>query len=287
MRISGYGSGTDSRGTSKDRRKAFRRSHSVGQRVVGAFKAWHDDTLAWVEIDGQPLLAKLDADPRPGQRFMFLIKQLDPDITLQVLQPGGAGAAALAQMAQEFWGARIIFEIPMQNIAPHLLQTDKLEQRKKIFFNLLHDSPEAAAGFEKLQRSQQQITSWLQAVGKGRLVVAPWLLPEAKDFELLVAPGDKSGTLKELTASFALPELGHCELRMLIRPPKARFRLLLERPEHAEPVQQSLGMLTGSLAGLELEPGGTGWLPPGPRTLLGPYLQDESQHILPRFSTHV
>jgi len=295
MRISGYGSGSGGHGGRKDRRKAFRSTHSVGQRVVGAFKGWQDETLAWVEIDGQALLAQLDADPHPGQRFLFVIKQLEPDIMLQVLRPGGAGAMALAQLAQEFWSLRIRFELGMRSLIPRLLEEPRPEAREKLFFVLLREAPEAAEAWAALERSMQEINSWLQTGGKGRLLLAPWLLPQARDFEILETEGKDSGVkLRELVAAFDLPDVGHCELRMLLRPPKARYRLLAERPDLAAPLQHALGEVAsacagwyGHAAGLELEPGGLGHLAPGPRTVLAPYLHDESQRFLPRFSTHV
>lgn len=287
MRISGYGSGSGGSALRQDRRKLFRRNHQVGQRVVGAFMGWYNESLAWVEIDGQPLLAHLDADPQQGQRFLFVIKQLDPEITLQVLQPGG-GALALAGMAQELWNARIHFERHLHPLHATLLDEDDLAQRKRLFCRLLQENPQAQQTFAGLRASQNNINAWLQANRRGQMLLLPWLLPGARDLEVLLSSStDKEGQLKELTASFALPQLGHCELRMLFRPPMARYRLLLERPEAATPLQACVKGLGASFPGLELEAGGVGTLPPGPRTVLAAFLYEDSPTYLPRFSTHV
>lgn len=288
MRITGSGTGSGNYGSPRDRRRAFRRSHSVGQRVVGAFMGWQDDNLAWVEIDGQPLLARLDADPNPGQRFLFVVKQLDPEIMLQVLSPGGAGSMALAGLAQEYWGERVGFEVAFQPLAQELEQVQQPQQRKELFAEQLNKHPKAAEAFARLHASQQQVNSWLAAHKKGRMWLAPWLLPSARDLELLLASGtDKGVSLTELTASFALPNLGHCELRMLLRPPEARYRLLMERPWLAPQVQACLKGAGAAGVGLTLEGGGVGTLHPGPRTVLAHFLNEEPQHYLPRFSLHV
>jgi len=260
----------------------------VGQRVVGAFMNWHDESLAWVEIDGQPLLAKLDADPYPGQRFLFVVKQLDPEIMLQVLSPGGAGGQALAALAQQYWSDHVGFEIAFQPLAGELQQIPEPDARKASFSDQLQQHPKAGQAFARLRSSVQQVNSWLSAHKEGRMWLAPWLLPAARELEILVVSGSQKGVrLDELTASFALPNLGHCELRMLLRPPEARYRLFMERPWLAPQVQACLKGLDHLGGRLAVESGGVGTLPPGPRTVLAAFLNEESQSYLPRLSLHV
>lgn len=288
MRITGYGSGSGNFGSPRDRRKAFKRSHSIGQRVVGAFMGWQDENLAWVEIDGQPLLARLDADPNPGQRFLFVVKQLDPEIMLQVLTPKGGGGQALAMLAQEYWGERVGFEVAFKPLADELQKIPEPEARKDVFNQHLQQDAKAGQAYARLHSAVRHVNSWLSSYKKGRMWLAPWLLPAARELEILVVSGSEKGvTLNELTASFALPKLGHCELRMLLRPPEARYRLSMERPWLAPQLQACLKGLDLPGTNLTLESGGVGSLTPGPRTVLAAFLQEESQTYLPRFSLHV
>lgn len=288
MRISGYGTGSGGSGSRGDRREAFRRKHRPGQRVVGCFLRRQDDNLAWVEVDGQQLLAELGATPQPGQRLFFVIKQLEPDIVLQVLEGGGQAGHELGNLVQGLWGARIRFDSQFAAMLDPLREENSLEGRRDLFSGFLKQNPDAAAAFAALREAQEPVNAWLAAKNEGRLLLVPWMLPQARELEMLVAGSkEQGGALRQLRCTFALPRLGHCELRMLFRPPKGRFRLLLERPEHAACVRETLSGVLGTSLGLELEPGGVGTLPPGPRTVLAAFLAQEARRGLPRFSTHV
>lgn len=76
------------------RKQVFRRSHRPGEEATGRLLEWVEPGLAWVAIDGQPLLVPLTASPPqaghpdsfpPGTRLRFLIQALEPDIQLTLL----------------------------------------------------------------------------------------------------------------------------------------------------------------------------------------------------------
>jgi len=93
MRIHGKGTSFGSGGDRQDtqRSKRFRMAHRAGQKVRGTVAHWQEPGLAWVEIDGHRLLARIGEDAVLGQERWFLIVRLEPDIVLRALSgsPGG------------------------------------------------------------------------------------------------------------------------------------------------------------------------------------------------------
>ena len=85
--FSGHGSGQRDSG----RAEQFRKAHRAGQKVRGMVMQWHSDSLAWVEIDGHRLLARVSRDSALGRERRFLIESLDPEIVLRELRGGSRG----------------------------------------------------------------------------------------------------------------------------------------------------------------------------------------------------
>lgn len=291
MEIFGFGSGSGGYGRRNDRREAFRRKHVVGQRVIGIFERWQSDSLAWVQVDGHPLLAQLGGSPQPGQRLFFIIKALHPDIVLQEFVPETGGSGGLANHAQVFWDARTGFETLLLQHADILLAASSPQKRKKKFQDMLREQPALGASYAKLLQSVEGVDTWLHAHGQGRLLLLPWLMPKAREQELLLASdtqtADQNTGLRRLIFAFTLPAIGACEVRALLRPPQGRYRIFLERMEHAARVQEQLAGMLRPVAGWELEAGGVGQLQPGVRGVIAPLLRLEAERSVPRFSTRV
>ena len=99
MRIRGKSSssfdsgGGDRRDSARSDR--FRNSHRVGQKVTGVIREWHTQELAWVEIDGQRLLAQVSRDSALGLERAFLVVRLTPDIVLKELSGRPSGLNVL------------------------------------------------------------------------------------------------------------------------------------------------------------------------------------------------
>lgn len=87
MRISGQGPGSSREGDRRpgDRTERFRRSRRVGEVLRGFVTHWETVDLAWLEIDGAPLLARLPEDVPLGQEVRLRVETLHPDITLRRL----------------------------------------------------------------------------------------------------------------------------------------------------------------------------------------------------------
>lgn len=86
MRIRGQGSSSTGFGGQRqdsERSERFRRGHRAGQKVQGRIVEWEAPGLAWVEIDGQRLLAQVSQDSELGLIRRFLILKLSPEIVLK------------------------------------------------------------------------------------------------------------------------------------------------------------------------------------------------------------
>ncbi|MFP5223469.1 MAG: hypothetical protein ACLGSA_14355 [Acidobacteriota bacterium] len=63
----------------------------MGQKVRGTVEEWQSPGLAWVEIDGQRLLAQVSQDAALGRERMFLVLKLTPEIVLRELSGKPSG----------------------------------------------------------------------------------------------------------------------------------------------------------------------------------------------------
>ena len=307
MRISDFGSGFGSDSGKKDRREAFRRKHAQGQRVVGVFLRWQSDGLAWLEVDGQPLLAQIGGSPEPGQRIHLLVKQLHPDIVLQEITSESQAGSQQESVANSFLEERGGFEAAFHH--PHNHGSDTLsealenetvpERRRELFFNELERSPKLKAAYEHMLARIRQINLHLAAQGGGEVLFMPWLLPMAREVEFvrlpargakLHGPETEGQELGQCALTCLLPNWGRIEIRVLHRDGKGRVRFFLERPNQATREPHYLETLPGHLSlalNLELEFGGVAPLPPKSRPLLASMLVADTRRLRPRFSTVV
>lgn len=94
MRIRGQGSSFSGFGGQRqesERSERFRKAHRVGQKVRGTVQEWQSPGLAWVEIDGQRLLAQVSQDASLGRERLFLVLKLSPEIVLRELSGKPSG----------------------------------------------------------------------------------------------------------------------------------------------------------------------------------------------------
>ncbi|THB71235.1 MAG: hypothetical protein D6E12_01575 [Desulfovibrio sp.] len=289
MRISRFGGGFSGYG-SKDRKESrarFRRSHSVGQKVQAVFLGWEQPGLAKVVIDGCELLAGVDGELEPGSRLAFRIKELLPEIVLSELVGEGAGefSGSPLAVAHEFLAARDSLE----GLLRPLLEATTIGlgtplERQAAFLHALTLNPGALGSWLGLTAHQVQVNSLLAAHGNARVVFLPWLLPQARNLEVLVLPqGSEKSTprdevegLAQTACSFTLPEMGACQVRLMGKGNTLRFRILLSRMEHADRLAHVLA--TELAPHPKLLPGylGAAPLPPGSGSLLLSYLEGAS-----------
>lgn len=61
----------------------FKNCHRIGQIVEGTFVDIYNEKLNWINIDGHYLLAGITEPQQKGEKFLFEIIQLEPDIILK------------------------------------------------------------------------------------------------------------------------------------------------------------------------------------------------------------
>lgn len=96
----------ESEDRAQDRAVRFRKGRKPGDVIQGVFVRPGPPGHGWVEVDGHPLLARLDAEPAQGQVLHFVIERLEPEIMLRLLDGGGRNAPAPATLLGNYIEAR-------------------------------------------------------------------------------------------------------------------------------------------------------------------------------------
>lgn len=235
------------------RQAAFRRLHRVGQKVRARMLRAEGPDLAWVSVEGQELLAKVVQLPPPGAPLLFLITSLDPEIRLQDVTPSFVPATPLSTLAADFSSTRLRYDA-LARKAPELAQTEG--SAPAILTRALAANGPLAQALLDCARSAAALSRVLEP--SRRLLWQPWLPLGAERHETVLRR--TSGGLLNLEAGFFLPGRGQARIRLLCKPPRASYRVLLENP--AAWPEPPLPPLPG-LDALTLEYLGTDTLAPG------------------------
>ncbi|MGE4298744.1 MAG: hypothetical protein AB7E47_12000 [Desulfovibrionaceae bacterium] len=278
MRISGSGVGGGGGQNRPDSRKErFRRAHRVGDRLTGRLLRWQAEGLAWVEVDGQEMLARIESRPAPGQELAFLVLRLDPDIELKELADGGdpfgqAGpGGAPAMVLQGFWSLRNQLDSLLPTLFPLAAACAPPDApaplpdratRKRAFLAAVGADARAMALYAALLDRQREINYHLAARNIGTLRYVPWLVPGARDQELFVTATPQAGAPKaDIAFGCHTRALGAVLARLLHADGRTAVRLFVERPDAtAELAALCATLLPEGSAAVFL---GAGPLPPG------------------------
>ena len=204
------------------RQAAFRSHHKVGQKVRARFLR-EEGGLAWVSVDGQELLARVAQMPAPGAVLLFLVKSLEPDIQLQDVTPAYSPATPLAIMAADFLTVRSHFDGLLRHTPEYPAEANPAAYRSW----LMSDTARTEA-FLRCAGVVGTLNRALAPHGR-RLYWLPWLPMGAEAHELVVRNTGRG--LLDAELGFIAPPRGMTRLRVLFKPPRAAWRLLLERPE--------------------------------------------------------
>ncbi len=254
-----------------DRARIFRNRHGVGERVRARLLGWEQPGLAWVDIQGQELLARIHSAPDPGQTLSFLVVQLYPDIMLQELHGGASGQGAPLDMTgavHAFWTARSLYESAARPLLNDwTAHRPPARDRRKSLHAVLGRSPEAMPLYLRLLGAVQVANAFLGAAGAGRLCYPAWLLPpRALAAEMLVRAqpdGPDNNGMEEALLAFALPRSGQCLARVMVRRHQGagrepgritgNCRVSMERPTLGRAVDAALDALLAEagLSGLD------------------------------------
>lgn len=252
MRVFGDGAGfsrdggfSGNRGSRADQ---FRRNRRAGETVRGKLLGFEASGLAWVRIEGQELLARVNANAQPGQIMRFLIVSLTPDIILKELpQDGGASSSrSLGALAGALSANKEAFEalLARSEFAQAGDLSPNIPLRRPPFLRWLAGNTEALRLYREIREACREASALLAPAGLGRYHYLPWILPRASGFEALIRrtrPSPKEGKsgsrrapiLWDVRCRFSLPDMGRVSLSILFSKSKARYKIALERPQAA------------------------------------------------------
>lgn len=232
MRISGSGTGNGSFGGGGSRSDRFRRKHRPGQKVRGLLLKNLPDSMAWVDIDGDRLLAQLESAHPEGARLLFLVQKLTPQIVLKELTEGAAAKADALSFMGDFDAARTLFE---NRFRPALDGAGLAGKPLPIvaFLKLLAGSPELHAAYRDAAACARPIADSLVRAGKGRLLYQPWLAPDGRRQASLVRSANAADGLTETLVEFDHARLGLVRVQFLARANELTCKVLLQHPEQS------------------------------------------------------
>lgn len=243
MRISGYGSGHSGQQQSGDRAAAFKRQHSIGQRVKGRILRRDACGLYWVAVGGAELLARLEVQVAPGDELLFIVRALDPEILLQTL-PQGSAAVDLPGLAQRFRAAREVFETTDPALLPSLCSLPPQPAvRREAFMSAIGQRPEAEERLARALDILAQLNASLPEQSGAQALYEPWLLPCLRRSEGFRRAGG------ELVLSGSSGQCGGVDIRLGNTPDGPRLSLAAEAPEHSGALQVELFALAREVHG--------------------------------------
>lgn len=239
MRISGSGTGGSYNGGGS-RSDRFRNRHRPGQKVRGVLVKNLPDSMAWVDIDGERLLAQLESPHPEGCQLLFLVQQLVPRIILKELTGGGHGNAASAlTVVSDFDSARTLFE---NRFRPALKQAGRHGRPLPLsdFLALLAANPPLHAAYQDAANCARPLSRKLRDADKGALVYQPWLAPNCLRQGTIVKRAHDGSHLTEALIEFDHARMGLTRVRFLCKADILSFRVQLQHPEHAQALSSYL-----------------------------------------------
>ncbi|MEZ7196462.1 hypothetical protein [Pseudodesulfovibrio karagichevae] len=234
---SGTGGSYSGGGSRSDR---FRNRHRPGQKVRGLLVKNLPNSMAWVDIDGERLLAQLESAHPEGSRLLFLIRQLVPNIILKELTSGEHGNAAnTLGRVSDFDSARTLFE---NRFRPALRQAGLFGRPLPLpgFLTLLAATPELHAAYQDAANCARPLSLALQEADKGALVYQPWLAPTGLRQATVVRRAQDDSQLTETLVEFDHVRMGLTRVQFLRRADTLSCRVQLQHPEHAQPLSRYL-----------------------------------------------
>lgn len=240
MRIRGGGSGSAGFGGGENRSDHFRQGRRPGQKVRGKLVKWVSDGMAWILIDGHPLLAQLQSRPPEGSVLTFIIKQLSPEIVLKEITGGGTVPDGLAA-ASTFETARTLFENRFLPLGPTLAKADTASRLPR-FISFLAGESSLCAAYLDASDCAQGINALLGSGRKGRIAYQPWLTPLCRrQLTKLPPPEARIGQeLAEVVVECEAGPLGLVRVEFLHKGTATGYRVKMQRPARAHELKTFL-----------------------------------------------
>jgi hypothetical protein len=177
--------------TRRPRAEEFRARHKPGDRVSGRVLERPENGLAWIDFQGLPLLARILSSVIPGQRVLFLIESLHPEILLKQIDPCSHGEdEGITRDLGRFLDLRRGFEERVLERLPldTLLSERDILKRKLLFRRHVGEETVEGQALLHIETLASQIDASLASTGNRRYLYMPWLLPLARECDALNAP---------------------------------------------------------------------------------------------------
>ncbi|OIQ51741.1 hypothetical protein BerOc1_00198 [Pseudodesulfovibrio hydrargyri] len=239
MRVSGSGTGGSYNGGGS-RSDRFRNRHRPGQKVRGVLVKNLPDSMAWVDIDGERLLAQLETARPEGSRLLFLVQQLVPRIILKELTGEAHGNAATAlTRVSDFDSARTLFE---NRFRPVLHEAGLLGSPLPLpgFLALLAADPLLHAAYQDAANCANPLSGALRDADKGTLSYQPWLAPTGRRQATIMRHAQADSQLTEILVEFDHARMGLTRVQFLRKAETLSCRVQLQHPEHAQSLSRYL-----------------------------------------------
>ncbi|MDL2271832.1 hypothetical protein LJC23_02235 [Desulfovibrio sp. OttesenSCG-928-I05] len=174
----------------------FRKGRSVGSTVRGLFLRMENDSMAWINLEGEELLAQLPAEgprPAPGDAVLFVVEALDPEPVLRMLPQSGrtllASRLPIARQAAIYGMKRDELDRILRERLWSVMDQDQLaalsmDACREAFLDFLSRDAEAMEHYAHTQLWSEYLRNACASGGLLFFRHVPWLCPEASSVEL-------------------------------------------------------------------------------------------------------
>ncbi|MFP4316051.1 MAG: hypothetical protein ACLFQR_07480 [Desulfovibrionales bacterium] len=227
------GGSFDHRDSGSMRARRFRARYRVGDRLMGVVLTRPEHGLAWIDIQGHELLARISTTASPGQQLLFTVLRLHPEIVLQELSD--RDGESLVSTVRGFLSARTSFETTFLGrngpIPPDAIKD--FHHRKSLFLHWLQSTTEGVEQYAGLVQLQADINSTLDREHSGaHYMYLPWLIPKAREIEAIVFGSTQQGdAVLTIVLRFQSLEHGVVLVNTHRHIKKISYQVAMERPE--------------------------------------------------------
>ncbi|NDV20590.1 hypothetical protein GO013_14355 [Pseudodesulfovibrio sp. JC047] len=242
MRIKGYGMSSGGFGDG-NRSESFKKRHRIGQKIRGTVIKNIANGMAWVDLNGDRLLAQVATSHREGSTLFFQITALHPKIMLKELTDGHSGSSAPLGLATTFDTARILFEKQFKPEQRSLSQKNFFLQRNE-FLHILTGNKELYTRYMDAVRCASTISTTLEPTGRGQVFYQPWLAPLCHRQVTVITQPKQSTSLRKILVEFDHAKMGMVCIEFLLKTPTLACTLKMQRPQHGAALKRYLSSKT-------------------------------------------
>jgi hypothetical protein len=173
------------------RTKELRDTYRPGDHLQGRVLTRPRSGLAWIDFHGRPLLARILTPVHVGRMVDFQIISLNPQIVLRQTGPGTPEEGEdMSLLVRSLLGVRSTFEhLVMEHLpSDKLLSEPDLVLRRRLFRRIVQQDPESWSTLVRVREGVARMNTALARKGARRYLYLPWLLPPARESEMVSMP---------------------------------------------------------------------------------------------------